>query len=86
MIALSAHYRNGCRAIRASESGIALIKEHVKDVQPLYEMAQAAKASGKLPPTLRKEEGEIPVQPRSPNTSDATRRIQSQTPPRGPNF
>jgi hypothetical protein len=70
----------------ASESRIALIKEHLKDVQPLYEKAQAAKANGKLPPTLRKEEGEKSVQPRSPSTSDATRRIPNQIPPRGPSF
>jgi predicted Zn-dependent protease len=66
-----------------SESRIALIKEHLKDVQPLYEKALAAKAGGKLPPTLRKEEGET-VQPKSPNTSNAPGRMPRQFPPAGP--
>ena len=69
-----------------SESRIALIKDHLKDVQPLYEKARAAKASGKLPPTLRKEEGETPVQPKSPNTSNAPRGMPRQFPPAGPSL
>jgi predicted Zn-dependent protease len=66
-----------------SESRIALIKEHLKDVQPLYEKARVAKAGGKLPPTLRKEEGET-VQPKSPNTSNAPGPMPRQFPPAGP--
>ena len=47
----------------SGESRIQLIKDHLKDVQPLYERAKAAKATGEAPETLRKErprEGEPP--------------------------
>ncbi len=70
----------------ATETRIALIKEHLKDVQPLYEKARAAKADGKLPPTLRKEEGEQPPLPTTPNSPTASRRIPNQLPPPGPSF
>ncbi len=70
----------------ASESRIALIKEHLKDVQPLYEKARAAKADGKLPPTLRKEEGEKPRLPTTPNAPTASRRVPDQLPPPGPSL
>lgn len=38
----------------SGESRIQLIKDHLKDVQPLYERAQAAKSAGAPPQTLRK--------------------------------
>jgi predicted Zn-dependent protease len=38
----------------SGESRIQLIKDHLKDVQPLYERAKAAKSAGAPPQTLRK--------------------------------
>lgn len=38
----------------SGESRIQLIKDHLKDVQPLYEKAKAARVSGAQPETLRK--------------------------------
>jgi hypothetical protein len=38
----------------SSDSRIQLIKDHLKDVQPLYERAKAAKSAGAPPETLRK--------------------------------
>ena len=38
----------------SGESRIQLIKDHLKDVQSLYEKAKAAKASGAQPETLRR--------------------------------
>jgi predicted Zn-dependent protease len=38
----------------SGESRIQLIKDHLKDVRPLYERAKAAKGAGRAPETLRK--------------------------------
>ncbi|HVY42194.1 MAG TPA: M48 family metallopeptidase [Hyphomicrobiaceae bacterium] len=39
----------------SGQSRIQLIKDHLKEVEPLYERAKAAKGSGRMPETLRKE-------------------------------
>lgn len=39
----------------SGQSRIQLIKDHLKEVEPLYERAKAAKGSGQMPETLRKE-------------------------------
>jgi predicted Zn-dependent protease len=63
----------------SGESRIQLIKDHLKDVQPLYERAKAAKAAGSAPDSLRREEPK----------GDAGGSLRSgtfppQTPPSGP--
>lgn len=62
------------------ESRIQLIKDHLKDVQPLYERAKAAKARGAAPETLRKEDPKESDRPSGP----ALPRFPSQAPPAGP--
>jgi predicted Zn-dependent protease len=65
----------------SSESRIQLIKDHLKDVQPLYEKAKAARAAGKVPDTLRKEPESAPARGRE-RTGPGS--LPMQVPPSGP--
>lgn len=64
----------------SGESRIQLIKDHLKDVQPLYEKAKLAKSTGQTPETLRKETG--PQQPLAPGQQPGS--FPAQSPPSGP--
>jgi len=74
----------------SGESRIKIIKDHLKDVQGLYERAKAAKGSGKPPETLRKEEGEATAAPAAGGASGSDGgksgepAFPSQSPPPGP--
>lgn len=64
----------------SGESRIQLIKDHLKDVQSLYERAKAAKAAGSAPDTLRREQpkGDAGAAARPAGSMPA------QSPPSGP--
>jgi predicted Zn-dependent protease len=70
----------------SGESRIQLIKDHLKDVQSLYERAKAAKAAGSAPDSLRREQSKGDAggaDPRLGRPSGAGA-FPAQSPPLGP--